>query len=69
MYNATVVKFNRKALLNTLQQNPEIAIQSMSNLWDSLSEAHNIAKGFTLDFRRATINFLVGQRGKESGNS
>ncbi|GJL67277.1 MAG: Crp/Fnr family transcriptional regulator [Nitrospirales bacterium] len=67
MESATVVKISRKALLNTLQHNPEIAIQIISYLGDRLSEAQNSAKGFALDSAERRLASLLVNLAKRAG--
>ena len=49
MGEATIVKVDRKMLLDKLQKNPEAAIEIISYLGDRLREAHDNAKAFALD--------------------
>lgn len=67
MENAKVVKISRKALLNTIQHNPETAIQIISYLGDRLREAQDSAKAFALDSAERRLASLLVNLASRAG--
>ena len=67
MENAKVIKISRKALLDTIQRNPETAIQIISYLGDRLREAQDSAKAFALDSAEQRLASLLVNLATKSG--
>ena len=59
MGEATIVKIDRKILLDMLQRNPEAAIEIISYLGDRLREAQENAKAYALDSAEHRIATLL----------
>ncbi len=68
MENAKVIKISRKALLNTIQRNPETAIQIISYLGDRLREAQDSAKAFALDSAEQRLASLFVNLASRAGS-
>ena len=67
MDTATIVKINRKVLLDMIQRNPETAIEIISYLSERLREAQDNAKAFALDSaERRLASLLVNLATKAS---
>ena len=59
MDTATIVKINRKVLLDMIQRNPETAIEIISYLSERLREAQDNAKAFALDSAERRLASLL----------
>jgi CRP/FNR family transcriptional regulator len=59
MGEATIVKIDRKMLLNMLQRNPEAAIEIISYLGDRLRESQENARAFALDSAERRLAALL----------
>ena len=59
MGEATIVKVDRKILLDTLQRNPEAAIEIITYLSDRLREAQEKAKGYALESAEHRVASLL----------
>ncbi len=67
MENAKVTKISRKVLLETIQRNPETAIQIISYLGDRLREAQDSAKAFALDSAERRLASLLVNLASKAG--
>ncbi len=69
MENAKVIKISRKTLLDTIQRNPETAIQIITYLGDRLREAQDSAKAFALDSAERRLASLLVNLTERAGIS